>query len=77
MFSSRKKQLESENKELKERVAYLESLSEQNGHEHTFVEVGRELLNGFHSSNGCSSEYDVTRICTTCNKKETKFELGF
>ena len=77
MFNSKKKQLESENKELKERVAYLEGLNEQNGHEHTFIEVDRKLLNGFHSSNGGLSEYDVTRICTTCNKKETKFELRF
>lgn len=56
MFSSKKKQLESENKELKECVAYLEGLNEQNGHGHTFIEVGRKLLNGFHSSNGCLSE---------------------
>ncbi|MDT2813764.1 hypothetical protein P7H75_02820 [Vagococcus carniphilus] len=56
---------------------YGRKINKKKNHVHEWVEVSRVLLNGFQASNGCSSEYNVTRKCLKCGKKETKWELGW
>lgn len=58
----------------KERVREVNKKKE---HVHEYIEVDRVLLNGFQASNGCSSEFYVTRQCLKCGREETKWELGW
>lgn len=77
MFKAKTAALKNENNDLKQQVATLNAALIKSGHQHDFIETDRKLLNGYQASNGCSSEYNVTRVCTTCGKKETNFELGW
>lgn len=76
MFNRKKvKQLEDENKQLKEELMLLEAALLDEGHQHQFVVLEKKLLNGFEVSNGMSSEYLIRQRCATCGKTETTFQV--
>lgn len=70
MFKRKTKEVE----ELKNRIIFLENLLGEVGHTHKFIEIKKELINGFDASNGERDIYKIEKICTGCQKRVVEID---